>query len=171
MTAFLPGKFHGQRNLVGNSPWGRQESDMTERLTLSLSEIYFLFLASYLSCCLCFVWSSSLLLIPMDTVHLPSQRAQPSAAQGYRHSSLLKPLSIASTFWLSPLNFWQKKDWSYIMALPYVLGRKCVRIGAGWVVTHWTTWWLASFFGREIFTFFRSSLCSESLLLLDGGVS
>ena len=29
----LPGEFHGQRNLVGYSPWGRKESDMTKRLT------------------------------------------------------------------------------------------------------------------------------------------
>ena len=28
----LPGKFHGQRSLVGYSPLGRKESDMTERL-------------------------------------------------------------------------------------------------------------------------------------------
>ena len=28
----LPGKFHGQRSLVGSSPWGRKESDTTERL-------------------------------------------------------------------------------------------------------------------------------------------
>ena len=28
----LPQKFHGQRSLVGCSPWGRQELDMTERL-------------------------------------------------------------------------------------------------------------------------------------------
>ena len=27
---FLPGKFHGQRSLVGYSPWGCKESDMTE---------------------------------------------------------------------------------------------------------------------------------------------
>ena len=27
---FLPGELHGQRNLVGYSPWGRKESDMTE---------------------------------------------------------------------------------------------------------------------------------------------
>ena len=27
---FLPGKFHGQRNLVGYSTWARKESDMTE---------------------------------------------------------------------------------------------------------------------------------------------
>ena len=29
---FLPGKSHGQRKLVGYSPWSRKESDMTERL-------------------------------------------------------------------------------------------------------------------------------------------
>ena len=29
---FLPGKSHGQRNLAGYSPWGRKESDTTERL-------------------------------------------------------------------------------------------------------------------------------------------
>ena len=28
----LPGKFHGRRNLIGYSPWGRKESDRTERL-------------------------------------------------------------------------------------------------------------------------------------------
>ena len=27
---FLPGKFHGQRSLVGYSPWGCKELDMTE---------------------------------------------------------------------------------------------------------------------------------------------
>jgi len=30
---FLPGKSHGQRNLVGYSPWGCKESDTTEQLT------------------------------------------------------------------------------------------------------------------------------------------
>ena len=29
---FLPGKFHGQRSLVGCSPWGHTESDTTEQL-------------------------------------------------------------------------------------------------------------------------------------------
>ena len=28
----MPGEFHGQRSLVGYSPWGHKESDMTERL-------------------------------------------------------------------------------------------------------------------------------------------
>ena len=27
---FLPGEFHGQRSLVGCSPWGHKESDLTE---------------------------------------------------------------------------------------------------------------------------------------------
>ena len=27
---FLPGEFHGQRSLVGCSPWGHKESDVTE---------------------------------------------------------------------------------------------------------------------------------------------
>ena len=31
---FLPGKSHGWWNLVGYSPWGRKESDRTERLHL-----------------------------------------------------------------------------------------------------------------------------------------
>ena len=29
----LPGKSHGQRSLVGYSPWGRKESDVTQRLS------------------------------------------------------------------------------------------------------------------------------------------
>ena len=29
---FLPGKLHGQRSLVGCSPWGHKESDMTKHM-------------------------------------------------------------------------------------------------------------------------------------------
>ena len=36
-SVFLPGEFQGQRSLAGYDPWGRKESDVTERLTLSLS--------------------------------------------------------------------------------------------------------------------------------------
>ena len=35
--AFLPGEFHKQINLVGYSPLGCKELDMTEKLTLSFS--------------------------------------------------------------------------------------------------------------------------------------
>ena len=33
IPVFLPGESHGQRSLVGCSPWGPKESDMTERLS------------------------------------------------------------------------------------------------------------------------------------------
>ena len=33
----LPGKSHGQRSLVGCSPWGLEESDTTERLPFHFS--------------------------------------------------------------------------------------------------------------------------------------
>ena len=33
-AVFLPGEFHGQRSLVGYSPWGHKESDKTEPLPL-----------------------------------------------------------------------------------------------------------------------------------------
>ena len=33
----LPGKSHGRRSLVGCCPWGRYESDMTERLHIHFS--------------------------------------------------------------------------------------------------------------------------------------
>ena len=36
----LPGGFHGQRCLAGYSPWGRKESDRTERLTLHFNLTY-----------------------------------------------------------------------------------------------------------------------------------
>ena len=34
---FLPGESHGQRSLVGCSPWGRKKSDTTERLSFHFS--------------------------------------------------------------------------------------------------------------------------------------
>jgi len=42
---FLPGEFHGQRNLVGYSPWGRKESDMTKTFTLKGMATHSSFLA------------------------------------------------------------------------------------------------------------------------------
>ena len=39
-SRLLPRKFHGWRRLVGYSPWGRKESDMTEQLTLMHTHIH-----------------------------------------------------------------------------------------------------------------------------------
>ena len=45
---FLPGKSHGQRTLVGCSPWGHKELDTTERLHfLSLISLDFVHLILY----------------------------------------------------------------------------------------------------------------------------
>ena len=35
---FLPGKFHGQRSLVGYSPWGHKELDTIEQLPLKFED-------------------------------------------------------------------------------------------------------------------------------------
>jgi hypothetical protein len=39
-TLLYMGKSHGQRNLVGYSPWGPKESDTTERLHFLFTTIY-----------------------------------------------------------------------------------------------------------------------------------
>ena len=39
---FLPGKSHEQRSLVGYSPWGYKELDMTEQLTKYISKLLYL---------------------------------------------------------------------------------------------------------------------------------
>ena len=38
---FLTGKFHGQRSLVGYSPWGHKESDSTEYTTTESGLLFF----------------------------------------------------------------------------------------------------------------------------------
>ena len=44
---FLPGESHGQRSLVGYSPWGHTDTDMTEQLsTHSIHKIENTMLAS-----------------------------------------------------------------------------------------------------------------------------
>ena len=43
----LPGKSHGWRSLMGCSPWGRRESDTTERLICSDTVLVFFFLAYF----------------------------------------------------------------------------------------------------------------------------
>ena len=39
----LPGKFHGRRSLVGYSPWGHKESDMTKQLTHTYTQAFISF--------------------------------------------------------------------------------------------------------------------------------
>ena len=41
IPVFLPGESHGQRSLVGYSPWGHKELDTTEWLSTAQYKIYF----------------------------------------------------------------------------------------------------------------------------------
>ena len=38
---FLPGESHGQRSMVGYSPWGRKESDLTETTEHAHMHLYY----------------------------------------------------------------------------------------------------------------------------------
>ena len=60
----LPGKSHGQRCLVGYSPWGRKESDTTEQLHFHFSFMDLIFQVSMQSC---FVQHRTLLLSPITS--------------------------------------------------------------------------------------------------------
>ena len=42
-SRILPGKPHGERSLVGYSPQGCTESDMTEQLSMSTTSFYSIF--------------------------------------------------------------------------------------------------------------------------------
>ena len=57
---FLAGKSHGWRSLAGYSPWGRKESDMTERLH------FFFFLSSV-------KWDDNHNLYPRDALRKTSE--------------------------------------------------------------------------------------------------
>ena len=37
---FLPGESHGQRSLIGYGPWGHEESDTTEQLSIACIHTY-----------------------------------------------------------------------------------------------------------------------------------
>ena len=92
----LPGELHGQRILVGCSPWGHKDSDTTEWLTLSL-----LYTARNLANWFCFSTHQrkQLLLISclqnQRTVCLLSVTPQPS---GTWHFSTREGISTAPWF-------------------------------------------------------------------------
>ena len=46
-SSILAGKFHGQRSLMGYSPWGRKESDVTEHAHACIRKITYTFNFSF----------------------------------------------------------------------------------------------------------------------------
>ena len=77
----LPGKSHGWRILLGYSPWGRKESDMTERLHFFTTESrpllsiaqkkFYIYLPCYLSQFSSVAQSCPTLCDPMNRVKAP----------------------------------------------------------------------------------------------------
>ena len=65
---FLPGKFHGQRNLEGCSPWGCKESDTTEQLphTHAFPKTYLFYL---FFCLLCFILNKNCVSGLLKSLH------------------------------------------------------------------------------------------------------
>ena len=53
--SILSGEFHGQRSLVGCSPWSRKESGKTEHLSTATLNLYVEDLTSSISECDC-IW-------------------------------------------------------------------------------------------------------------------
>ena len=109
LSVFWPGKSHGPRSLVGYSPWGHKESDMTERLhfislpfplprMLSLSQLMnlFSFLPAAVLCC-----AKSLQLCP--TLCDPVDCSLPgSSVCGIIQARILEWASMASSRASSP---------------------------------------------------------------------
>ena len=63
---FLPGKSHGQGNLVSCSPWAHKESHMTEQLTLSFVHLYIPDInptwSWWMMLFMCWIWFANILL-------------------------------------------------------------------------------------------------------------
>jgi len=48
-SSFLAGEFHGQRSLMGHSPWGCKELGMTKQLTHTHTHTHILYPFSFFS--------------------------------------------------------------------------------------------------------------------------
>ena len=50
IPVFLPGEFHGWRSLTGYSPWGHQELETAEQLSLHFKKNFINFLTTKIFC-------------------------------------------------------------------------------------------------------------------------
>ena len=102
--SLLPGKFHGQRSLVGYSPQGCKESDLTEQLTLSHPE----YINSYNSTTKNLIkkWAKDLNThfskrdIQLSNKHMKKCSKTPVRYINQNHNEL--PHTIISMVWLLP---------------------------------------------------------------------
>ena len=75
---FMPGESHGPRSLAGYSPWGRKESDTTERLTHNAKS------APIINA----VYKIQKVLVNLDPAHVSSDRENPAQAAETERSIL-----------------------------------------------------------------------------------
>ena len=87
---FLPGKSHGQWSLVGYSPWDHKELDMTEWLTLLLSEILACQAKCHLQASVKHAWHVSW------QPNLSTEKLKPSSKQ------------VSVSMWDGSSHWWQK---------------------------------------------------------------
>ena len=124
----LPGKCHGQRSLVGYSPWNRKESHMTEQLHVSISvllllAVHWIFHQHFpnftrLTIVLSFFWEWLYLFLICLFVCLPQ--------------ALVLACGILSCdMWTFTCSTWDLVPWPRIEPGPPVLGV--------WSLSHWTT--------------------------------
>ena len=90
---FLPGKFHGQKNLAGYSLWGHKDSDTTESIYLSI------YITEYILFPILFhyrLFSSVHLLSRVQLFVTPCIAAHQASLFIIKSRNLLKLLSIES---------------------------------------------------------------------------
>ena len=111
---FLPGESHGQRSLVGYSPWGRKESDTTGQLTLSLYITRICY--THIGVCVC--------ARTCVCVYVLLSHARLSATPWT--GALLVPLSMESSrqeYWRCILPYFREsswpRDWTHISCISY----------------------------------------------------
>ena len=110
--AFLSGESHGQRSLVGYSPWGRKESDTTERLHF-LSLFWLKMGRQYY-----FYWHPKTTHLPGNTfLVLMKPTQKPLPRDHHQHHQWLQGAEEAGGSWLPRpgLPPWEGRAWTGLL--------------------------------------------------------
>ena len=78
---FLPGKFHGQRSLVGCSPWGLKESDTTDRLSAHIHLVSRLY--TLLPVILVLIWQNRTLVLTSSASSVPAPQSSDGSGENH----------------------------------------------------------------------------------------
>ena len=89
------GESHGQKSLVGYSPWGDKESDTTEQLSTPLSQVGSLLLCFVADHDCRSVLDQTPLVVCSETPGQPSEQCRPMSRSAPEPTSTLRPSSGA----------------------------------------------------------------------------